>query len=111
MQMEQGQILPITYASRRLKECECKYATVEKEFLAIVWAVQKFQQYLYRQEFILETDHSPLVYLNKSKVTNPRLMRWVLSLQPYRFRIIASKGTDKVGADSFVNTSLILMCA
>nr|XP_022307941.1 uncharacterized protein LOC111113940 [Crassostrea virginica] len=99
MQMEQGQILPIAYASRKLKECECKYATVEKECLAIVWAIQKFQQYLYGHEFILETDHSPLVYLNKSKVTNPRLMRWALSLQPYRFRIIAIKGKDNVGAD------------
>ena len=99
MQMEQGQILPIAYASRKLKECECNYATVEKECLAIVWAIQKFQQYLYGHEFILETDHSPLVYLNKSKVTNPRLMRWALSLQPYRFRIIAIKGKDNVGAD------------
>lgn len=44
-------------------------------------------------------DHSPLVYLNKSKVTNPRLMRWALILQQHRFRIEAIKGKDNVGAD------------
>ena len=65
MQMEQGQILPIAYASRKLEKCECKYATVEKKCLVIVWAIQKFPQYLYGHEFILETGHSTLVYLNK----------------------------------------------
>ena len=65
MHTEQGQILHIAYASRKSKECECIYTTVEKECLAKVWAIQKFQQYLNGQEFILETDHSPLVNLNK----------------------------------------------
>lgn len=63
------------------------------------WAIQKFQKYLYGHEFIFETDHSPLVYLNKAKVTNPRLMRWALSLQPYRFTIHAVKGKNNVGSD------------
>lgn len=70
LQCEGDQKLPVAYASRKLKDSESVYATVEKEFLAIVWAIQK---YLYGQEFVLETDHSPLVYLNKSKVSNPRL--------------------------------------
>lgn len=82
-----------------MKDSESVYATVEKEFLAIVWAIQQLQKYLYGQEFVLETEHSPLVYLNKSKVTNPRLMRWALSLQPYRFKTAAIKGKDDVGAD------------
>lgn len=89
----------MAYTSRKLKDSESVYATVEKECLAIVWAIQKFQNYLYGQEFVLETDHSPLVYLNKSKVTNPRLMRWALNIQPYRFTIEAVKGKDNVGAD------------
>lgn len=88
----------MAYASRKLKDSESVYATVEKEFLAIVWAIQQLQKYLYGQEFVLETEHSPLVYL-VSKVTNPRLMRWALSLQPYRFKIAAIKGKDDVGAD------------
>lgn len=99
LQCEGDQKLPVAYASRKLEDSESVYATVEKECLAIVWAIQKFQKYLYEQEFVLETDHSPLVYLNKSKVTNARLMCWALSLQPYRFRIEAIKEKDNVGAD------------
>ena len=99
LQEEQGKKLPVAYASRKLKGSEVSYATIEKECLAIVWAVQKFQCYLYGNECILETDHKPLVYLNRSKVTNARLMRWALSLQPYRYRIVAIKGRDNVGAD------------
>ena len=91
--------LPVAFASRKLKGPELNYSTVEKECLAIVWAVQKFSRYLYGKEFRLETDHEPLVYLNSSKVTNPRLMRWALMLQPYRFSLEAIRGCDNVGAD------------
>ena len=56
-------------------------------------------KFLYGREFLLETDHQPLVYLNRTKVANPRIMRWALALQPYRFRIVAIKGSEKIGAD------------
>ena len=98
-QMEGELKLPIAYASRKLIPRETAYSTVEKECLAIVWAIQKFQRYLYGREFVLETDHEPLTYLNSSKIANARLMRWSLTLQPYRFRIEAIKGIDNVGAD------------
>ncbi|PIK62997.1 hypothetical protein BSL78_00004 [Apostichopus japonicus] len=71
----------------------------ERECLALVWAVHKFYIYLYGKEFLLETDHHPLVYINKTKVSNSRVMRWALALQPYRFVIKAIKGADNVGAD------------
>ena len=98
-QESEGQKMPIAYASRKLRETEVGYSTIEKECLAIVWAIQKFSRYLYGKEFILETDHRPLTYLNTAKVENSRLMRWALSLQMYRFRIFAIKGKDNVGAD------------
>ena len=98
-QHEAGNKFPVSYASRKLKKSEINYATIEKECLAIVWAVQKFYRYLYGREFVLETDHQPLVYLTKAKVANARLMRWVLSLQPFRIRIEAIKGSANVGAD------------
>ena len=91
--------LPVAYASRKLKGGDLNHSTIEKECLAIVWAVQKFCKYLYRKAFELETDDQPLVYLSSMKGTNSRLLRWALSLQPYRFTVIAIKGRDNVGAD------------
>ncbi|XP_062599575.1 uncharacterized protein LOC134261133 [Saccostrea cucullata] len=94
-----GLKLPVAYASRKLKDSESKYSTIEKECLAIVWAVQKFHLYLYGREFLIETDHQSLMYLNKAKVINARIMRWALGLQSYRYRVIAIRGKDNQGAD------------
>jgi len=61
--------------------------------------LQKLEKYLYGREFVLETDHQPLKYLQQAKTGNSRLMRWALLLQPFRFRIEAIKGNENVGAD------------
>lgn len=99
LQLENDEKLPVAYASRKLQDRERSYAVIEKECLAVVWGVQKFHQYLYGHEFLLETDHQPLTCLDKSKTENSRLMRWALLLQQYRFRIVTIKGSDNVGAD------------
>lgn len=99
LQLENDERLPVAYASRKLQDREQSYAVIEKECLAVVWGVQKFHQYLYGHEFLLENDHQPLTYLDKSKTENSRLMRWALLLQQYRFRIVTIKGSDNVGAD------------
>ncbi|XP_060070261.1 uncharacterized protein LOC132550238 [Ylistrum balloti] len=99
LQEDGDQKLPVAYASRKLLPRERNYAIVERECLAIVWGIQKFEPYLYGREFVLETDHQPLTYVNRSRTANARLMRWALLLQPYRFRIRAIKGVDNVGAD------------
>ena len=90
---------PIIYASRQLSAAEQKYAVIEKECLAVVWGISKFYRYLFGREFILETDHQPLAYMSKAKVANSRIMRWALSLQPFRMTIRAIKGCDNIGAD------------
>jgi len=99
VQEEDGIKHPIAFASKKLLPHELNYSTIEKECLAIVWAVQKFQNFLFGNAFALETDHQPLQYLGKAQFQNGRLMRWALALQPYRFTIRAIKGKDNVGAD------------
>jgi len=90
----------VAFASKKLLPRECHFSTIEKECLAIVWAVQKFQYFLYYgKPFILETDHQPLQYLGKAQFQNGRLMRRALALQPYRFTIRSIKGTLNVLAD------------
>jgi len=65
-----------------------------------VSAIQKFQNFLYGKELILETDHQPLLYLGKAQYgRNGRLMRWALVLQQYQFTVRAIKGSENVGAD------------
>ena len=71
-----------------------------RECLGIIWGFENFRKYLYGVEFLLETDHKPLSYMQTAKVLNPRIMRWAMKLQPHRFRIVAIRGRDNLGADN-----------
>ena len=91
--------LPIAYASKKLLPREKNYSEIVNECLVIyTWGVE-FRKYLYGVEFLLETDHKPLSYMQTAKVLNPRIMRWAMRLQPYRVRIIAIRDQDNLGAD------------
>ena len=97
LQSYDNQYFPVAYASKKLTRSELNYSVIEKECLALIWAVKKFHVYLYGKEFILDTDHQPLIYLRKAKMANSRLMRW--ALQPYRFQVKAIKSTQNARAD------------
>ena len=90
---------PIQFISRKLKSAEKNYSTIEKEGLAIVWAVEKLAIYLYGREFVVLTDHQPLTFIQLSKMHNSRVMRWSMFLQDWTFRIESIKGVDNVLAD------------
>ena len=99
LQEEDGDKLPVAYASRKLSNPEQKYSVIERECLSVVWATKKFYKYLYGRQFTLEMDHRPLTYLNSAKTLNSRLMRWALSLQEFRMVLQYIKGNENVGAD------------
>ena len=90
---------PVWYASRKLSKWQQGYATVEKECLAVVWGVQKFQKYLYGKEFVAETDHQPVRFLQKAQLKNSRVLRWAMALQPYRYQVKYIPGRENEGAD------------
>jgi len=90
---------PVAYTSKKLLPRERNYSTIEREAFAIIWGIQKFQNYLMGTHFLLETDYHPLQYLDKAKFQNSRIMRYSLLIQPYRFTFRAIKGTENVGAD------------
>lgn len=98
-QSHDGQDHPVEYLSRKLLPRERSYSTVEKECLAIVWAVQKWHPYLFGRRFEIQTDHRPLQWLNKTKGANQRLLRWSLVLQQYIFVTTHRKGSDNSNAD------------
>ena len=98
-QMYGDEKFPVIYLSRKLLPREARYSVVERECLALVWAVKKLHTYLYGREFVIESDHAPLLHLNKAKSENGRLMRWALLLSQYRFRIISVRGSLNFGPD------------
>ena len=99
LQDTDGVLMPVCYASRKLLDREKNYSTIEKEGLAVVWAIGHFRKYLYETKFVLQTDHQPLSYIRNMQNCNSRLMRWALILQSYNFRIEYIKGKDNVFSD------------
>ena len=75
LQEVDGENFPIAFASKKLTDTQRRYSVMEKECLAIVWAVKKFQAFLFGRKFIIETDHQPLACIRKSKVANSRITR------------------------------------
>ncbi|KAL5479489.1 hypothetical protein EMCRGX_G023016, partial [Ephydatia muelleri] len=99
-----GQEQPVMYASRSLSKTEAKYAQIEREALAIIFAIKKFHQYLYGKEFILVTDHKPLCKLfghmdGIPSLAAARIQRWALLLSAYQYRIEYVPGSENYCAD------------
>ena len=90
---------PCMFISRKLNDCETRYAVIERECLAIFWAVHRLSRYLLGRKFIIQSDHRPLQFLLQGKPMNPRLFRWALSLQQYDFEIQYIAGNKNVLAD------------
>lgn len=90
---------PIAFASRGLVGAERRYHTIEKELLAIVWAVEYFRHYIYGQNFIVYTDHRPLISIWHLKETSPTLTRLRLKLQGLDCDIRYKQGKENVVAD------------
>ena len=99
MQVQDGKPYPVSYGSKKLTAAERNYSTIEKECLAIVWGVKKFELYLQGVPFVLQTDHQPLNYLNFAKFINSRVMRWAMYLQNFNIKLECIKGSENVGAD------------
>ena len=99
LQQQQGEIHPVACASRKLLGAEKKYPIVEKEFLAIYWAINKFSSFLYGTEFLIQTDHAPLRAWESLKSASGRITKWALLLQPYKFKIEVIPGKENHAAD------------
>nr|GFC47266.1 retrovirus-related Pol polyprotein from transposon 17.6 [Tanacetum cinerariifolium] len=90
---------PIHYASKTMTEAESNCNTTEKEMLAVVYAFEKFRSYLIMNKGIVYTDHSALKYLFAKKDSKARLLRWVLLLKEFTFKVIDTKGAENLAAD------------
>ena len=90
----------IAYASRKLLDWEQKLSSIERECLAIVFALTKWEQWLWGHKIIVITDHRPLQYLSGNLTCkNARLTRWNIFLQAWDLTTQYRQGRLHANAD------------
>ncbi len=82
----------IAFASLALTPAEKKYSVIHLEILAVVWALQHFQDIIMGYKLAVYTDHSPITEIFKGRNLNGRLARWYLTIQSYSPEIKYAKG-------------------
>ncbi len=97
---EEGKEYVIAYASRSNNKAKSNYSSYEGECLVVVWAVIHFKPYLYGTNFTLYTDHHPIKWLMTNDKLTGKLVRWVLILQEYEFKVIHRPGITHQNADT-----------
>ena len=103
-QHQDGSMSTISFASRRLSVCEQNYAQIDREGLAVVFALNKYSKFLLGRKFVLRTDHRPLIHIfNPSKpitkIANARLIRWSVLLLSFDYIIEHLPGIQNTIAD------------
>ena len=93
---------PIHFASRALSPTEIRYAQIQKELLAVVFAVTKFRQYIFGKSVTVETDHAPLVTIMKKSISEApaSLQKLLLKIQSYDINVIHKPGREMYIADT-----------
>lgn len=99
---------PVCFFSRKFDKHQVHYSTIEKETLALLWALQHFEVYVGSSSDPVKvfTDHNPLVFLSRMRNHNSRLMRWSLLMQDFNVDVHHIKGTDNIVADALSRTGV-----
>ena len=96
---ENGVEKVIQYISHQLSGPQLRWATIEKEAYAVVYAIGKLRPYLYGAQFTIYTDHKPLKSLFTAEMQNTKIQRWAVLLAEYGANIEYRKGKNNIRAD------------
>ena len=105
--LQEGQ--PVAFASRALTPTERGYAQIEKECLAIVFACERFSQYIFGRESVsVQSDHKPLetIYMKPLTAAPKRLQGTLLRLQKFNLKVGYQKGAEMFLADTLSRAPL-----
>jgi len=91
---------PIAFLSKALGPTHQHLSIYEKEFLALIMAIEKWRSYLQRQEFIIRTDHKSLSYLTEQNLQSDLQRKAMTRLMGLHFKVVYRKGKENVAADA-----------
>jgi hypothetical protein len=93
---------PVAYLSKALSGRNKHISIYEKEFLALIMAVEKWRHYLQRKriEFTILTGHKSLAYLNEQNLHSEMQKKAMARLMGLNFKIIYRKGKENIAADA-----------
>jgi len=89
----------IYFISKNMTPTELNYTVTEKEFLEVIYAINKFRHYITRYSTFVHTDHSAIKYLMNKPITNGRVTRWLLLLQELDITIVDRPRKENVVVD------------
>eukprot|EP00253_Pinus_taeda_P018125 PITA_18125 len=98
-QEENGLPYAIYFISKNMTLAELNYTVTEKEFLAVIYAINKFRHYITGYTTFVHTDHSAIKYLMNKSVTNARVTRWLLLLQEFDITIVDRPRKENIVAN------------
>jgi hypothetical protein len=96
---EEGQELPLAFASLKLQPHQCRWSTIEREAFAVMWALRKFRRWVFWSKVTIFSDHNPLTYLTENISKSSKLTRWALALQEFDLQFKYRRGNQNVAAD------------
>lgn len=96
--MKEGK--PTAYLSQALKGKSLSLSTYEKELLALVLSIQKWQPYLLVHGFIVRTNQQSLKFFLEQRVGTPTQQRWLSNLLEYDFKVEYRNGKENMAADA-----------
>jgi len=100
---DEGHEHTIYYLSRTLIGAESRYNPIEKECLALVFAIQKTRHYLVGQTIHVIFRVNPLrILMTKSGSLNLRLVKWVILLSQYDTRFVPQKAVKGQALTDFL---------
>ena len=93
---------PVMCVSRALTETEQRYSNIERELLAIVFALKRLNNYTFGRTITVQSDHQPLQRLWKKSIVSvsPRVQRLLLRLAHYDINMEFLHGKENVIVDA-----------
>jgi hypothetical protein len=99
---------PVAYFSEKMDEAKLKYSTYDKEFYAIIHALNNWRHYLIPKEFVLYSDNHALQFLSQWEKLNQKHAKWVEYMQNFTFVIKHISGTANKVANALSRKCLLL---